>query len=124
MREISNMLPEDTYGFVHVFSCLPVCNWGSKDDVEKFIKPDGFKALKAYNTQRLPNRVETYRIDLEINDTTVRYDPILSDNELTKLRNAIVRSVFQEDDLYNSMLFIQEFITNYKDEFWYDHLYI
>ena len=121
LREISNMLPEDTYGFVHVFSCLPVCNWGSKDDVEKFIKPDGFKALKAYNTQRLPNRVETYRIDLEINDTTVRYDPILSDNELTKLRNAIVRSVFQEDDLYNSMLFIQEFITNYKDEFWYDH---
>lgn len=121
LREISFGLPEDTYGFVHVFSCLPVCNWGPKDDVEKFIKPDGFKALKAYNTKRLPNRVETYRIDLEINDNTVRYDPILSDNELTKLRNAIVRSVFQEDDLYNSMIFVQEFITKYKDAFWYDH---
>ena len=119
--KISSKLPKDTYGFVHVFSCLPVCSWGSKDDVEKFIKPHGFKALKAYNTNRMPNRVETYRIDLEINDTIVRYNPILSDNELTKLRNSIVRSVFQEDNLYNSMLFIQEFITTYKHADWYDH---
>ena len=119
--KISSKLPKDTYGFVHVFSCLPVCSWGSKHDVEKFIKPRGFKALKAYNTNRMPNRVETYRIDLEINDTIVRYNPILSDNELTKLRNSIVRSVFQEDNLYNSMLFIQEFITTYKHADWYDH---
>lgn len=121
LQEISSKLPEDTYGFVHVFSCLPVCNWGSKDDVEKFIKPDGFKALKAYNTQRLPCRVETYRIDLEINDTIVSYDPILSDNKLTTLRNAIVKNVFQEDDLYNSMLLVEEFIHKYKDAVWYDH---
>jgi len=120
LPKISEKIPKDKYGFVYITSCLGVCQWKTKDEIELYTKPTGLSLVRGYTVKKIPARLDVSRYSL---GDGKKWNPVLTnDKDIITARNWFVNAY---DDKRNDKTFINEFVKHAAfnfDKNWRQHL--
>ena len=94
LNEISVSLPENTYGFVRVYTCLGACEWLPKSKIDIYRNKIDDKIRPYYIGKRI-NRVETAPMEHIATDKGYHYVPFnpTDDKFLNKIRKNLFNAI-------------------------------